>query len=356
MKALIVSFSVNGVLGDNLRLITNHIIDAGQNLSVLTNTGTGLVSNPNMDVLAVSFDRNNPTDFINPVSYFKILKFIKKNKFDSVLFLSFHPANLFISKLIPAEKAIFYVHDHDPHSGFSKFDYIFLKPQYSYIYNGKVTLLASSNFMKKEILKKHNNLNPDKIRVIYLGLLENLIFPHEDSIEEDIDVLFFGRIEYYKALDVLIDSYRSNKQTYSCVIIGKGNLKDVFGIEKLPNGVTHINDYVPDEELARYIQRAKLVVMPYRDATGTLVIQTAFYYGKPIVATNTGCFPEYMTDGIDGIIVPIENPSELNKAINKLLADRTLRKRMGLNGKKKVEEIFSNKSITAEYIAALKSV
>jgi len=210
--------------------------------------------------------------------------------------------------------------------------------------------------MKQEILKKHPNLISDKIKVIYLGLLENFIFPQECKLEEDIDVLFFGRIEYYKALDVLIDSYKVNNQNYSCTIIGKGDLKEVFGIDVLPIGITHVNEYIPDEEIAKYIRRAKLVVLPYRDATGTQIIQTVFYYGKPIVATDVGAFPEYITGEVDGIIVAPENASELNKGINRLLADNKLRETMGSNGRTKIEKMFSNKNIIAQYISALKSV
>jgi len=356
MKTLIVSFSTNGVLGDNLRLIVKHLVEAGQDISILTNEGTKLIPKSGLNILSIAFDRKKPFDFVNPISYFKIARFVKKIKFDSILFLSFHPVNLFVFNFIPPEKILFYVHDHDPHSGFSKFDFFFLKPQYNFIYKGKVTLLSSSNFMKEEILQKHQNLSSDKIKVIYLGLLENFIFPQKYKLEEDIDVLFFGRIEYYKALDVLIDSYKTNHQNYSCTIIGKGDLKEVFGIEALPIGITHVNEYVPDEELAKYIRRARLVVLPYRDATGTQIIQTVFYYGKPIVATNVGAFPEYITDGVDGIIVAPENVSELNNAINRLLTDKKLRETMGSNGRTKVEKMFSNKHIISQYISALKSV
>ena len=356
MKVLIVSFSVNGAMGDNFKLVTRYLRESNCKISVLTNTKTDLQSAKDFDVYEIPFNRENLFDFVNPKSYLRIFWITKKVKYDAVLFLSFHPVNLFLFKIIPANKVLFYLHDHEVHSGFPKFDTFLLNFQYNYLYSKNVVLIVSSNYMKKEILRKYSNLNPNRIKVIYLGLLDNLIFPIDKSLKEDIDVLFFGRIEYYKALDVLVNSYISNNQSYNCVIVGKGNLKEVFGIEHLPESITHINDYVPDEDLAKYIQRAKLVVMPYRDATGTQVIQSVFYYGKPIVATDVGCFPEYISDGEDGVIVLKENEKELNQAINLLLSNEKLRIKMGKKGRHKIDNIFSNDNINIKYLNALKSL
>lgn len=352
MKVLIVSFSVNGAMGDNFKLVTRYLRESNCKISVLTNIKTDLQSAKDFDVYEIPFNRENLFDFVNPKSYLRIFWITKKVKYDAVLFLSFHPVNLFLFKIIPANKVFFYLHDHEVHSGFPKFDTLFFKLQYKYLYSKNVVLIVSSNYMKKEILRKYSNLNPNRIKVIYLGLLDNLIFPIDKSLKEDIDVLFFGRIEYYKALDVLVNSYISNNQSYNCVIVGKGNLKKVFGIEHLPKSITHINDYVPDEDLAKYIQRAKLVVMPYRDATGTQVIQSVFYYGKPIVATKVGCFSEYISDGKDGFVVEKENEKALNEAIDLLLSDDELRKNMGNNAKEKVRQIFDNHKINHQFIKA----
>ena len=94
--------------------------------------------------------------------------------------------------------------------------------------------------------------------------------------------------------------------------------------------------------------------MPYRDATGTQVIQTGFYFEKPIIATNVGCFPEYISNSIDGIIVEKENPKELANAIDKLMFNDELRKGMGSKGKEKINTIFSNDSISKKYFEIFK--
>ena len=134
------------------------------------------------------------------------------------------------------------------------------------------------------------------------------------------------------------------------------NIKETFNINELPANCVHINHYISDKELAQYIQRSKLIVLPYRDATGTQTIQSVFYYKKPIIATSVGCFPEYITDQEDGIIVPSGSPTILSDAIEKLLVNEKKRKEMGINGNRKLSTIFNNKLITEQYIQIFKSV
>lgn len=97
-------------------------------------------------------------------------------------------------------------------------------------------------------------------------------------------------------------------------------------------------------------------MMPYRDATGTQTVQSIFYYEKPIVATNVGCFPEYIEDGIDGIIVPALDAMALRQALEKLLDNDELRRIIGKNGFEKLIYKFSNDEIAKKYMSIFISV
>lgn len=140
------------------------------------------------------------------------------------------------------------------------------------------------------------------------------------------------------------------------VIAGKGNMTQIFGMDCLPSNFEHLNRYIPDEELAGLIRHSKIIVLPYRDATGTQVIQSVFFYEKPVIVTNVGCFPEYVEDGVDGIVVPALDVVALQQALEKLLENTELRNTMGRNGFKKLSVKFSNDRITKEYISIFKSI
>jgi glycosyltransferase involved in cell wall biosynthesis len=345
---------VNGAIGDNFRLVVQSFLKFGDyTIKVLTNQETGMSGGGKLEVCPIRFRRENVFDFINPISYIRIYKYIKFSKYDKILILSPHPVNMFITKFIHLQKTYFYLHDNEPHSGFPKLDLFFFSRQLDFIYKSKAHIIVSSNFMKEDILKRRPYVDIHRISVIYLGALENLQYSFEDNDTSQTDILFFGRLEYYKGLDILFDANKYTKGTYNYIIIAKGDLLATFCLKELPQNFIHINRYVSDKELARYINTSKIVVMPYRDATGTQVIQTAFFYEKPIVASNVGCFAEYITDGVDGIIVKKEDSQELAKALDWLMDNDQIRRAMGHRGKEKLGSMFSNRKILDQYIELL---
>lgn len=354
MKILLVSFSINHSMGDNFKMTSRCLSQTGADVYVLTNVGLDKSILGTDKICNVRFDRKKPFDFMNPMSYLKILRFVRAVKFDVCFICSPHPANLFIYKIVDNKRIIPYVHDHIMHSGVAGIDAYALKLQLKKFYKCGPKVIVSCNYIKNDILKHGFITDSNRIEVNYLGLLDNLCHPKAD-FDKQIDVLFFGRIEYYKALDVLVEAGKSLPDV-KFTIAGKGNLKEVFGIEQLPENFDHQNRYIPDDELAAMIQNAKVVVLPYRDATGTQTIQSIFYFKKPVIATSVGCFPEYITDGVDGIIVRPENADELKNAIAKIISDDILRIKMGSAGYKKLETIFSNEYITKRYLEIFESV
>jgi glycosyltransferase involved in cell wall biosynthesis len=79
--------------------------------------------------------------------------------------------------------------------------------------------------------------------------------------------------------------------------------------------VTIDNRYIPDEELGAYLQAADVVVLPYRTATQSAVVQLAFGHGRPVITTNVGGLAEAVADGHTGLIVPPEDVEALAGAI-----------------------------------------
>lgn len=353
MNILLISFSVNHSMGDNFKMISKDL-SSEHNVAVLTNSGILPKDVGTYNICNVRFNRKKIFDFVNPYNYWKILKFVNKVNYDVVFIYSSHPINFWIYTIVNRKKIIPFVHDHILHSGVSKFDAFFHHINYWLYYKKSAKIIVSCNYIKNEILRLRMMHNADDIEVNYLGLLTNLNFPIK-QLDEDIDVLFFGRIEYYKGLDVLCKAAVKLPQ-YRFVIAGKGDLNSIYPNIEVPHNCDHINKYVPDEEIAELIQRSKIIVLPYRDATGTQTIQSVFFYSKPIVATNVGCFPEYLTHNLDSIIIPPEDEFMLSKAIKDLLSEDVKRQLMGKNGNKKLYTIFSNKNITQGYIRIFNSI
>ena len=87
---------------------------------------------------------------------------------------------------------------------------------------------------------------------------------------------------------------------------------------QLENRVILVDEYIANEEVQGYFSAADLVVQPYVSATGSGVIQIAFAFNKPVIATRVGSLPEVIENGKTGYIVAPESANDLAKAIKKL--------------------------------------
>ena len=346
MNILIISLSVNGAMGDNFKMLSNNL-SRNNDISVITNYKMSKEKLGTDNVCLLHFDKKKPLDFINPKNYKRALDFIKATPYDVCFVVSPHPANLLLYKWLRQDRIVAYVHDHYHHSGIGLINLISQKANHYLYYKKSRKIIVACDFIKQDILKRGLMNDENKIEICELGLLDNLCFPVKKH-KEDIDVLFFGRIKYYKGLDILAEAV-STMNNIRVVIAGKGDIWKECHLKGLPSNCEHLNQYVPDEKLAELIQRSKVVVLPYRDATGTQTIQSIFYYRKPIVATRVGCFPEYITNGKDGIIIEPENSRELASAISLLLSNCDMRNMFGEAGHEKLNSLFSNDRINRRY-------
>ncbi len=83
-----------------------------------------------------------------------------------------------------------------------------------------------------------------------------------------------------------------------------------------------------------------------------LVVLEAMIHELPVIATNHGGPTEILDDGIDGMLVPWNTPTDMAKAILFLSSNESVRKRMGVIARKKVLENFS----TEHYLSEIKKV
>ncbi|MBK7454029.1 MAG: glycosyltransferase [Anaerolineales bacterium] len=68
----------------------------------------------------------------------------------------------------------------------------------------------------------------------------------------------------------------------------------------LSNAVVFDSRYLDMEEIAPLMELASVVVYPYHSITQSGALQAAYAFGKPVVATNVGGFPEAVEDGKNG--------------------------------------------------------
>ncbi len=87
------------------------------------------------------------------------------------------------------------------------------------------------------------------------------------------------------------------------------------------------------DDIANVLKAFDVFALPtHREALGTVFIEAAAM-GVPVVGTAVGGVPETMVEGVTGLLVPPHNPAALASALDRLLADPDLRRRMGDAGR-----------------------
>ncbi len=135
-------------------------------------------------------------------------------------------------------------------------------------------------------------------------------------------LLFAGFVRPYKGLDILLEALPMvlAEMPVHLLITGEfwqGAALYQQQIERLQieDAVTIVDAYLPNEVLVSCVRRADVVVLPYRRATQSGIIQLAFGQGTPVITTNVGGLGEVVTNGRTGLVVPPEDPQALAAAI-----------------------------------------
>jgi glycosyltransferase involved in cell wall biosynthesis len=185
-------------------------------------------------------------------------------------------------------------------------------------------------------LRDEVGLDPARVRAIPHGAFDYLTrLPEEKPLPVELEdaegpvILFFGLIRPYKGLDTLLEAFR-RVEGAELWIVGNPRM-DVEPLRALaaeaPGRVRFVTRFVEDDEIPAIFRRADLVVLPYRDAEHSGVLYTGLAFGKPLVLSAVGGFPELEPTGA-ARIVPPENPTALAAALAELVDDERARAEM----------------------------
>ena len=153
--------------------------------------------------------------------------------------------------------------------------------------------------------------------------------------EEPYTVLFFGRMNEYKGLRILIEAeplVSNEYHDFKIIIAGKGEELKKYSSTIKSNSHYEIHaKFIPNKCVAQFFQRASIVVLPYIEASQSGIVAMAFAFGKPVIVTNVGSLSEIVRNGQNGIVIPPNSAPALAQAIKELFKDVSKRKKLGHN-------------------------
>lgn len=150
--------------------------------------------------------------------------------------------------------------------------------------------------------------------------------PAELAVVQGPVVLCFGLMRPYKGLDVLLDAWRGVEGA-ELWIVGMPRMAIDDLRRRAPGGVRFVPRFVPDREIPAYFRRADLVALPYRQIDQSGVLFTALAFGRPLLLSAVGGFPEVAATGAAELVAP-GDAGALRQALDRLLGDPARRERL----------------------------
>jgi len=147
-------------------------------------------------------------------------------------------------------------------------------------------------------------------------------------------VVCVGRLNASKGQDVLLRAVARLQKKYPALrveFIGDGPALAAFTALAGELGVSGCCEFVGrvgHVEVLRRMAGATVTVVPSRSEAFALVTIESLAVGTPVVASRTGGLPEIVRDGVDGFLVPPDDPPTLAEKLDGLLADAALQSQM----------------------------
>jgi glycosyltransferase involved in cell wall biosynthesis len=180
------------------------------------------------------------------------------------------------------------------------------------------------------------DLGAEEVRVIPSGVA---IPPAVGEEAEPPEVLYAGRLSAEKGILDLVAA----ADGMNLVVAGDGPLRD-----RVPGA----RGFVPHQELLGLYDRAAVVACPSRREGFGVACAEAMAHGRPVVACAVGGLLDLVVDGETGFIVPAGDVRALREALERLLTDAALRRRLGSAGRARAAERLSWDRVTESTLAA----
>jgi glycosyltransferase involved in cell wall biosynthesis len=175
-----------------------------------------------------------------------------------------------------------------------------------------------------------------RLERIYNGISDRAMKPGRPARNGTLDLLFVGRFDRQKGLDILLGAAAAFEDRVTVRVIG-ANVVDQTVVRKIPSNVTFLGWKSP-REIEAELETCDLVVMPSRWESFGLVALEAMRAGRPVLASRIGGLNEVVRHGVTGLLFAPVSTDGLIEGIRRCFeADLTT---LGWNGARRVRSLF----------------
>ena len=168
-------------------------------------------------------------------------------------------------------------------------------------------------------------------------------------------VSFVGKLTTFKGIDILLNAIKEyeDKDTIT-IIAGDGELREELEEQAKRLELKNVKflGNQPQSKLNEIYNIAKCSCVPSRREPFGLVAAEAMLCGTPVIATNEGGLPDFVTPDV-GILVERENPKELANAVSSIINNKV--KFDSNHIAEKIKEKYSQDALIDEFITVYKN-
>lgn len=179
------------------------------------------------------------------------------------------------------------------------------------------------------------------------SVLPNMVELHVTAAYDDRSrsLLFLGRLEEAKGLSTLLDAFalvHAQDPAVKLLLGGEGD-RSRYVAQARQLGVEHAVQFlgwVDASKKRKLMEDSAAFVLPSLYEGLPMGLLEAMSYGIPCVATPVGGVPDIIQDGVNGLLVPVEDPDALAEALLRLLGSSMLRAQLADAGRSTVSRSY----------------
>lgn len=186
----------------------------------------------------------------------------------------------------------------------------------------------------------------ERTEVIYNGVDTKKFKKIKTNLKDELGCEFLSttvcRFIPQKGVEYLIEAVKEIKRDFKAVIIGRGPelerlkaLANKFGVGER---VIFVTQFIPLRKLIEYYSASDFFVLPSLWEPFGIVLLEAMACENPIISTKVGGIPEVVSDC--GLLVKPRSSEHISKAVNKLIDDKKLRKKLSRKARERSEKVF----------------
>lgn len=217
-------------------------------------------------------------------------------------------------------------------------------------------IIKISDHIQETIEDMYDIEMKDKIDKVYLGV-DKPDNTKQNKHDGMINILFIGRLERRKGIHTIFDAIPNVLEKHKNVrfiFLGDHTEKDnsigdtfknqFHKMYKNKNWFDQVIflGKVSNDEKANELRNCDILIAPSLYESFGIILIEAMSYGKPVIGCRIGGMQEIIDDNVTGFLIDVEDHKSLENKINKLVVNKNIREKIGMNAFNRFEQMFSN--------------